>query len=431
MVIRFRYRAVLFALFLAVIMVRVVPFSPRGTSDPTEADAAAGLGKQLLYIAFFLALSLPAMRTAWRTQAIPIPFLLLLGFGALSLGWSAVPDVGGRRLAVTAMVAVAILLAVSQMRPKAVIDLLRWVTLALALATLASGMIWPEVAIHQAGDPEPSIVGAWRGIFFHKNLAGAVIGLGLVLAIEALVRERRLLTGGAGVAVAALALYLTGSRTSQVSALAAVVVLLAFLAANALTERNATRAVLLKAAVVAASLPLLVLAWFATDLQSYLLDPEAFTGRGQLWGLIGQLVAQRPWLGHGYESVFQVGGPNALSQLSSLEWIRHVPHSHNGLLDLLVTVGVVGLALYLWALVVDPWRRLARLPAALRETWQPLVAALMTYALTHSLMEGKMFSADSVEWAVLVLTLGISVRLAAIVRLGEPGRASRPDVSGG
>ena len=84
--------------------------------------------------------------------------------------------------------------------------------------------------------------------------------------------------------------------------------------------------------------------------------------------------------------------------------------------DLLVTTGAVGAALYTWALFVDPWLRVARLPEAVRDAWQPVLAALLCFAFINSLMEGKSFSGDSVQWTILMVVLGVSLRLTAVMR---------------
>ena len=147
----------------------------------------------------------------------------------------------------------------------------------------------------------------------------------MLLSVEALAAYAAALRDGAAVLLCCGVLYLTGSRTSGVAAVAAIVTLLAFRGAAALAARNPMRALLLRVAVMAAIAAGVMLIWFETDLQSYVLDPEAFTGRGYLWGLILQLIAKRPLLGYGYEFVvFLAGDGSALAQLSTLDWIRRV-----------------------------------------------------------------------------------------------------------
>jgi O-antigen ligase len=238
----------------------------------------------------------------------------------------------------------------------------------------------------------------------------------VLLSAEAFLRSLKPFWGAA-LLMAIGSLVLTRSTTSQISALVAIIAFLAFRWSISLAANSETRAALLRLAVVTGAAPFLIACWFLTPLHDYALDAEAFSGRGELWAVLGKLIADRPMLGFGYQSVFQVGDAGPLVQRNLVEWIRHVPQSHNGVLDLLVSVGWVGSLIFVLAMFADPWRRLSALPPALRDAWQPLCAALMAYAATHSLMEGKVFAADSIEWIVLVLVLGLSLRLKGIAAM--------------
>lgn len=429
MTIRIRYAEWLLAAFLTFILVRTTPFTPRGLLETVADDAGGDIVKQIVTVSFAVVIGTVAMRMRGiASLKLPLPFLILLGFAATSLIWSDVPLIAGRRLALTVIVAMALMMAAAQLRPKTVLDIVRIVVVGLAFVSLLARVAYPQGALHLPSDPEPSVVGALRGVFYHKNLAGGVFGLAALLAAEALYRTRRVFWAG-GLLVALAALILSRSTTSQLSVLVGIFMFLALRWSNILAENNASRALMLRMASIIGTVAILTGAWFATPLHDMALDPEAFSGRGQLWSVIGQLIGQRPMLGFGYQSVFQVGDAGPLFTQNLVEWIRHVPHSHNGLLDLLVTLGAVGSLIFFGAMFVDPWRRIASLPAPLRNAWQPLIGALLGYAATHSLMEGKIFSADSVEWTILVIVLGLSMRLNGIAQMLPPETMARPPIT--
>lgn len=413
-VLKIRPLELLAGAFLIVVFVQVLPFGARTGIDAAALDAEVGGNpvRQLLYVAFFLAVAMLARRQALaHARSLPVALAALAGFAVLSLAWSGAPDVAARRLAATLLVGATMLIVGLALRPARTIAVLRGVTLLLAVATLLSGLLVPLLAIHQPGDPEPVIVGAWRGVFFHKNVAGGAIGLGLVLWAErwwaAPGRWRSL----AAVLVVAVALVLTRSKSSQAAALLGIVALVGVKGMIRLARGDPGSGVLLRAGVAAAAATALVLVWSATDLGDYLLDPDAFTGRGALWQAVATLARERPLLGHGYASVFQVGDDGPLAPLATSNWVRTVSQSHNGLLDLWVTLGVIGVVLALWALFVDPWRRVARLPAPIRDEWQPLLAGIMAFAFVQGLMEGGLMVAGGVKWATLTLLVGVTVRL--------------------
>jgi O-antigen ligase len=71
------------------------------------------------------------------------------------------------------------------------------------------------------------------------------------------------------------------------------------------------------------------------------------TGRTELWGQVLTAIGRHPWHGYGVYS-FWVGmyGPSA-AVIEAVGW--DVPHAHNGLLDLLLDVGAIGLILFMFA----------------------------------------------------------------------------------
>src|SRR5581483_9023880 len=76
-------------------------------------------------------------------------------------------------------------------------------------------LLVPSLAVHQATDfLEPEHAGSWRGLFAHKNEAGAsmvlIIFIGLFVA-----RTRNLILGGAIVVLAATFLLFSLSKTAM------------------------------------------------------------------------------------------------------------------------------------------------------------------------------------------------------------------------
>jgi len=407
----------LLALLLVIVLVRTIPFTPRLSLDlAAGAQAEGNVVRQALFIALLAALALPLAFADPRTllRSVSLPFVLLAGFALLSLLWSPVTALAGRRLGLTLVVALSLFAATSQMRPLDSLRTLRAVLFALVLASLAAGLFVPE-AIHQPGDPETSVIGAWRGVFYHKNHAGAATGLALVLAVDLFVRERRRLAGAAWIAIAIAFLVLTRSKTAQAASLLAIIVMLGFRGVDMLAGGDRARGVLLRLALVAAIVAAVAFVWFTADIAAKLADPEAFTGRGIIWHHVLALIAERPLIGHGYESVFQAGDASPLVQRAGLTGIGAVPHGHNGVLDLLVALGLVGALLYAWCFLVDPLRRFLALPSTLRRQWLPLVAAMICFALVESLMEGRMFSGETLVFILFAWLLGVSLCLERIV----------------
>ncbi|HEX4079749.1 MAG TPA: hypothetical protein VHX61_12845 [Rhizomicrobium sp.] len=50
-------------------------------------------------------------------------------------------------------------------------------------------------AIHLAGETDPGLVGDWRGLYFHKNIAGSVSAMTAILFFFQALKSRPLLNG--------------------------------------------------------------------------------------------------------------------------------------------------------------------------------------------------------------------------------------------
>ena len=95
--------------------------------------------------------------------------------------------------------------------------------------------------------------------------------------------------------------------------------------------------VALSVAVVGLVAPGLVFALLGRD--------TSLTGRGPLWHEVVHVIAQRPLLGHGYAGFWNEDSREVLYLWLRAGW--RAPDSHNGYLDVMVQLGIVGLLAYL------------------------------------------------------------------------------------
>jgi O-antigen ligase len=103
-------------------------------------------------------------------------------------------------------------------------------------------------------------------------------------------------------------------------------------------------------------IPLLLLALVVVTLGAILIFQNAallpaivskdatLTGRTELWSLVLVAIDNRPWLGYGFDSFWQGMHGESLTIIRGVGWL--VPTAHNGYLDLLLGVGIVGTALF-------------------------------------------------------------------------------------
>jgi O-antigen ligase len=80
----------------------------------------------------------------------------------------------------------------------------------------------------------------------------------------------------------------------------------------------------------------------------------SLTGRDAVWAFAAAAIVQRPILGYGYAAFWS----DSDWTLQALHWSP--PHAHNGVLQVLLDLGGVGLVLTI-ALLINTWRRARRL----------------------------------------------------------------------
>lgn len=173
-------------------------------------------------------------------------------------------------------------------------------------------------------------------------------------------------------------LFLTKSRTS----LACGALALTFYWGGRLSGRQTLRllyvsGILLVAVLFAATF---VDSGVASQLDRTLLagrDEETYqnlSGRIPLWSLCMEYVRVRPVAGYGFESFWTADHIRDISDQEG--WT--VPISHNGFIELMLGLGVIGLTLYLYQLA-STWRMLRRSYKATRDPFVRFYLALFVF----------------------------------------------------
>jgi exopolysaccharide production protein ExoQ len=129
------------------------------------------------------------------------------------------------------------------------------------------------------------------------------------------------------------------------------------------------------------------------------------TGRTRIWSVLLTSFVKRPWLGYGY-SAFWVGtkGESA-NAIYALHWPR-LGYAENGVLELALELGGVGVGLYFLA-YLQSYRRLKYLLS-----WSNGTAELFWYgsilflAAITNIEAGDIASPNSMEWLIFVIAAG-------------------------
>lgn len=344
----------------------------------------------------------------WRGVVIAIaraPVLLLLPVLAiLSAQWSVAGDVSERRgIALMMTVLFGVYLAARYpWRDMLVLFGISWAIL--AVGSLISILISPAFGIM-----DEIHVGAWRGLWWEKNtLGGHMARAGFLFCCLALIDSKR---RRVWISCLLLSVFLVLMSTSKTSLLG---LLLGFgiVSAWAVMRRGPRIAGALSWTGLALAGGASFVIIFMPDLMFAVLGRDAtLTGRTDIWVALGRQFDLSPWLGHGFGAFWLEDSPTAYAVREETEW--PVPTAHNGLLEVTMALGLVGVGLFVVDYAVQMWRassRLHQLAGLFAFGW---LAQMLLFSLSESvfLLQNNILT---VTWAAVASKLALSdVRVAA------------------
>ena len=398
-----------FLAFLLLAFVGLSPFSPpppAALAGTVEATGAGDALRQVCYLAVFATIMLTALRRQGveAFAALPPLLLVLLLWCAASALWSPEPLVTVRRAGLSFVLFVSAIFSIEMVGTEKALAIWRWVLLAILAVNIAS-IRFVATAVHLPGEADAQLVGDWRGLYAHKNIAGSVGAMtALIFLFSPSPSLRRKLFD---IIVAAAALAFTVMTRSK-SSLGLLAVAIAAAGVYRLAwKREIDRAI----AVVAVTLAATAAAAFVIADQNTILrlfgDPQEFTGRTEIWGAEVAFIRDHLALGAGFGTFSNTGGVSPLHNYVG-NWVSEASHGHNGYLQILVTVGAVGFVLAFAALIAAPaiafWRR--------GDTGtKALLFALFVFLVLHNLMETDFLEGDGVAWVAYLMMLAMLYRL--------------------
>lgn len=280
-------------------------------------------------------------------RAFPVFFALAL----LSVVWSIDPSVTAARLvALASMVSVCVAFGVGAWYPKRLQDVLRAPITLVLIASLIVGMFDP-ILVKETGDTI-SLKNAWHGLTSQKNEFGELSSFGIILWFHGwLARDVRWYQALAGTAISGVCLILSRSSTSLLCTVLAVTLMLILMRSGPATRRYMPY-IVGSFAVLCALYGLSVMK-IVPGIEKILLDPVMkitgksmdFSGRTDIWQIVGENIARHPYLGSGYAAYW---GAGPIPSSPSYEFVGRMygfwpTESHNGYYEIRNDLGIVGL----------------------------------------------------------------------------------------
>lgn len=305
--------------------------------SPTQGSATSQLilGLSYLSVAGILAPyyreTLYVLRRNWLLVA-----LVLLAL--VSVSWAAMPALALRRaIGVLGTTLLGIALAV-RLSLEEQLRLLSWLCRTIAVLSLACVILLPSYGISSTAGHE------WQGVFGYKSVLGFVMALSILVEWQlptptAFSRTLNRLA----LFLSAVLLFFANSLTPTISLLGAL--LLVEVYKFAVQRLRISLAITALATLLLLSSAMAVFSANSGAITNALGRSSDLTGRTEIWSSVTGSVLERPLLGYGY-SGFWAEASAASAQIDHAVG-GPIMYAHNGYLEVLLSLGIVGFGLTL------------------------------------------------------------------------------------
>src|SRR5215469_13233860 len=394
-----------FIALLLLIFVGLNAFSPPppvaafgGALEVSQGDVL----RQILYLGTAALVALAAVQRygSGALRAIPVSMALLLAWCLASALWAPDPGLVLRRAGLEVVIVVSLMLSVETLGPARAFTLWRWLLAGVLLVNFISIPLLAS-ARHGASEIDPALVGNWRGLYGHKNTAGAVSAITAILFLFTRTGWKNWI----GIAIALAACIFLAMTHSKSSAGFLAIALLAGLCYRIGWRDGLSRAILSTLIAIIACAGIAFVLLDADAIARLLEDPDEFSGRDAIWAAELRYIADHPLLGAGFGTFTDSGSQSPLHNYVSGSWVDAVSHGHNGYLQILVTIGTAGFVLAMLAAVIAPLRHFWTLDRPDGDGFKPMLMALFVFAVLHNFMESDVLEGDAPSWAALLLTI--------------------------
>jgi O-antigen ligase len=191
--------------------------------------------------------------------------------------------------------------------------------------------------IDPSAEPSTAFSPDFRGIFAHKNVLGQVMAAGALAALHGIraSRKRRMLNIVMVCSFIGMT-FASKSTTSLLTVLSFTSVTLSVL----MLRLGGIGRILGMASFVVLAIAVTGAAVFPDALLEIVGKDPTLTGRTELWALVMDAIAQKPVTGWGFYAFWSSANPLSSEISQAVGW--NVPQAHNGILEILLELGLVG-----------------------------------------------------------------------------------------
>ena len=337
-------------------------------------------------------------------RILPFPIFLVFVWCVLTLFGSSVPFIGLRRLILTMLVALSVFSVVQGLGPWSALRLFALCIAILTVVSVLACLTLPS-AVHPPTEHNVNLIGAWRGIFFHKNHAGLAAALCVLFSFF----FWRMKQGQVWLAVAIAGIILLVMSRSKTSLILCLPSLLSGVYLGKLkgARRDIRAIVTLFTAIGLITIITMTLIIAGDKISAILDDPTAFTGRMTLWKSLWSTIVENPFMGVGYGSIYKTGIRTVIYN-PTVTWLSYSVHGHNGYLDVLASTGIIGCFLTVFAFLITPFLQITRWAHSSFQIMAELMYAILAFLIFHELLETSLLDRTRSAWIAFLFVYAVA-----------------------
>jgi exopolysaccharide production protein ExoQ len=380
--------------FICFMIYSGTPLDPFLTNNFSSEDPDRSIYRLLYTATYALSISLLCLR--WKKGLYALTrdksTWILLGICAFSIFWSSDVEATTRRVFGLLGTTIFGVYLASRYTLRQQLNLC-------ALMLSISGLIciFYSLFLPAYGIQLDVVGGALRGMYSHKNVVGKRFLLSgiIFLFLATTAKEKRWLLWG-GYSVSFLLVLLSKSTTCLGNL---ILITIAFQAYQFLRWKYET---LIPIFLLVATLSVGFSIWFvngADALLSTVGKDTTLTGRTDLWPPVWDMIMKRPWLGYGYGAFWLGWNSESANVLRIIGW--DAPNSHNGFLDILLSIGMLGFITFVIGFVMNLWHSiyLIRHNNNISSMW---LLIYLTFIFSSNTTETTLLDQNSIEWVLYV-----------------------------
>ncbi|HXW14592.1 MAG TPA: O-antigen ligase family protein [Terriglobia bacterium] len=303
----------------------------------------------------------------------------------------------------------------SRYSPREQLRLLGW---ACGLTVLASFMV--VILLPKYGLDHGSFLGSWQGAFLQKNILARSMVLSVLVFYflrQSIPNWVRWLGMGTSLALLVLSRSVTGSLVLTATL---ILVFLSRVLVRVLRERHTfSIPTLAMGSVLAAGAAFGVLQYVPDLLRLFGRD-TTLTGRVGLWKAVLPSITKHLWLGYGFEAFWTGLKGESFWVISQIDWIPL--HGHNFFVDLMLYLGVTGVAVFLIG-YIGLWRRAVQISTRVDRPLTLWLLAYLVFMLVCNLDESCLKHPYTIFW-VLYTSTAVTISMCATASRGAQTSAA-------